>query len=83
MKNSINKHLGSIWTEIVEHLSLRQLDACMGNGLSDYKAKAIKVKKVSKSIEVHALADQLINVYDAHFSPVQLTVSKDLFKGIE
>ena len=82
-RNSINGHLGAIWTEIVERINLRQLEACMGDGLSDYRAKAEKVKTVSKSNEVHRLADELISVYDSHFGTFPLIVSNRDFTEFE
>ena len=55
----------------------------MGDGLSNYRAKAEKVKTVSKSNEVHRLADELISVYDSHFGAIALTVSNRDFSEFE
>lgn len=50
----------SIWTEIVDLISLKQLQQCMGDEARTWVARATKVKCVSKSKRVHQLADQLI-----------------------
>lgn len=50
----------TIWTEIVEHLSLKQLEQCMGDSCRSWNGKATKVQTVSKSKKVHALANKLL-----------------------
>jgi len=51
----------SIWTEIVEHLSLKQLGQCMGDDYRSWYSKAERVVQVSKSKRVAKLANDLRN----------------------
>jgi len=50
----------SIWNEIVDLITLKQLSACMGDNCRSWVGKATQVQCVSKSKRVHALAKQLI-----------------------
>jgi hypothetical protein len=56
----LNDKRSSLWTAIVALISLKQLTATMGDDFRTYVAKAEQVKRVSKSKQVHALANQLL-----------------------
>jgi len=62
----VTLQLGAIWTEVVECLSLRQLDSCLGGDMS-YKSKAQRAMKVSKNETVQALCIEMIQLYESHF----------------
>jgi len=62
----VQAQMSQIWTEIVEHLTLRQLDRCMGGDMS-YKSKALRAMQASKSQAVQDLGQDLISLYESHF----------------
>ena len=49
-----------IWSEIVDLISLKQLEQCMGDNCRTWVGKATQVQCVSRSKKVHTLAKQLI-----------------------
>jgi len=49
----------TIWSEIVDLISLKQLKQTMGDDYRSWYSKAERIKQVSKSKRVHSLSDQL------------------------
>ena len=73
----VTVQLASIWNEVVENLTLRQLDRCLGGDMS-YKSKALRAMQASRSETVQALCLEMIQLYESHFEAPDLSFSIDL-----
>ena len=75
----VTAQLSQIWSQVVENLTLRQLDRCMGGDMS-YKSKAERAMQASRSETVHALCIEMIGLYESHFEIQDL--NQDLGLGL-
>ena len=73
----VTAQLASMWNEVVENLTLRQLDFCMGGDMS-YKSKASRAMQVSKNETVQYLCLDMIQLYESHFETQDLSLITDL-----